>query len=71
MSYTIKIRRYLRGKMGATRYKFDYCEDAFQFARGFQRGLIDCGRPDLYVYVCDSKGTIIHDVRSDFPLEEY
>lgn len=69
--YTIKIKRYLRGKMGSTRYKFDYREGALQFARGFQRGLIDCGRPDLYVFVCDSKGAIIHDIRSDYHIEEY
>lgn len=69
--YTIKIRRYLRGKKGATRYKFQYREEALQFARGFQRGLIDCGRTDLYVFVYDSNGTIIHDIRSDFPIEEY
>lgn len=69
--YTIKIRRYLRGQLGSTRYKFQYREDALQFAHGYQRGLLDINRPDLYVFVCDSKGTIIHDVRSDYPLEEY
>lgn len=69
--YTIKIRRYLRGKMGSTRYKFHAREDALEFARGYQRGLVDCSRTDLCVFVCDSHGTIIHDIRSDFPIEEY
>ena len=64
--YIIKIRRYLRGKIGATRYKFESREYALQFAIGFQYGLMDCGRTDLYVFVCDLSGTIIHDIRSDF-----
>ena len=56
--YTIKLRRYQRGKNGATRYRFPVRMFAILFACGYQAALQDASHPEYYVSVCDENGMI-------------
>ena len=58
MSYTIKIRRYQRGKYGSTRYCFPVRMFAILFACGYQAALHDANHPEYYVSVHDDTGMI-------------
>lgn len=56
--YTIKIRRYQRGKYGSTRYCFPVRIFAILFACGYQAALQDANHPEYYVSVHDDTGMI-------------
>ncbi len=58
-TYTIKIRRYQRGKNGSTRYSFTVRMFAILFACGYQAALHDANHPEYYVSVCDENGIIM------------
>lgn len=59
--YTIKIRRYIRGRNGATRYRFPVRMFAILFACGYQAALTDANHPEYYVSVYDENGDLIKD----------
>lgn len=61
--YTIKLRHFRRGAYGKTLYQYQTRVTAVNFARGYQRALLDVGRSDLFVSVHDEGGTKIYECR--------
>ena len=59
--YTIKLRRFNKGRAGTSRYKFGLGSFAKPFAVGYQCALHDIGIQDLYVSVVDQDGNIVLD----------
>lgn len=59
--YVIKIRRYNRGKLGTTIYRFPLRIVAISFAGGYKSALKDVGYSNLYISVHDEKGAKVYE----------
>lgn len=66
--YTLRIKRWRKGKVGTTRHVFDTEERARDFADGYKAALTDVGRTDLYVLVYHN-GTLYYE--SDYNDHHY
>ena len=68
--YTIKLRRFKKGRAGTSRYKFGLGSFVKPFAVGYQGALHDIGIQDLYVSVVDQDGNIVLDFPEILQLAE-